>query len=114
MRKALVAAACVSILQAYAVEAEVQFENDHVRALTVKVLAHEEIGWHRDDCPRVLVSFKGGTITRIEADGSRVEVHLPKGEAVFLAADPDGELHRSVNNTCKPIELIVIQLKTPH
>jgi hypothetical protein len=112
MRRILVAAICLLSMKAYAVETEVQFENNRVRTSSVKLLAHEEVGWHRDDCPRVVVSFKGGTLTRIEADGSRTDLHFPKGEAVFLEADPDGELHKSVNNTCKPIELIVIQLRS--
>ena len=112
MRKFLVAAACLLSFNAYAVESEVQFENDHVRALSVKVMAHEEIGLHRDEYPQVVISLKGGTITRLEADGSITEVHFPKGEAVFREADPLGELHKSINNTCKPIELVIIQLKT--
>lgn len=112
MRKILVAAACLLSFQAYAVEEEVQFENDQVRVLNMKVMAHEEIGLHRNEYPQVVVSLKGGTITRLEADGSKTEVHFPKAEAVFLEADAPGELHNSINNTCKPVELIIIQLKT--
>jgi hypothetical protein len=97
---------------AFAVESEVQFENDQVRTLKVKIMAHEEIGLHRDDYPQVVVSIKGGTITRLEADGSMTDVKFPKGEAVYREADPPGQLHRSINNTCKPIELIIVQLKT--
>lgn len=112
MKKILILAACMMSLNAYAVESEVQFENDQVCVLNVKILAHEEIGLHRDEYPQVVFSAKGGTITRLEADGSKVEVHFPKGEAVFREADPADEMHRSVNNTCKPIELVIIQLKT--
>lgn len=112
MKKILIAAACALSLNANAVECEVQFDNDQVRVLNIKILAHEEIELHRDEYPQVVVSAKGGTITRLEADGSKTEVHFPKGEAVFREADPVGVLHKSVNNTCKPIELVVIQLKT--
>jgi hypothetical protein len=112
MKKILIAAACVLSLNAGAVESEVQFENDQVRILSVKILAHEEIGLHRDAYPHVVMSIKGGTITRLEADGSKTEVHFPKGEAVFREADPVGAMHTSVNNTCKPIELVVVQLKS--
>jgi hypothetical protein len=111
MKKTLIAVACLLSLKASAVEAEVQFENDQVRILSVKIAAHEEIGEHRDDFPQVVMSFKGGTITRLEADGSKTEVHFPKGEAVYREADPIGEMHRSVNATCKAIELIIVQLK---
>ncbi len=112
MRILFITAACLLSLNGYALESKVQFENDQVRALSVKILAHEEIGLHRDEYPQVIISLKGGTITRLEADGSMVDVHFPKGEAVFREADPSGQLHKSVNNTCKPIELVIIQLKT--
>ena len=46
-------------------------------------MAHEEIGLHRDDFPQVIVSLKGGTITRLEADGSTTDVKFPKGEPVY-------------------------------
>lgn len=111
MKKLLIAAACLLSLNASAVEAEVQFENDQVRILSIKIAAHEEIGEHRDELPQVVISLKGGTITRLEADGSKTEVHFPKGEAVYRDADPVGEMHKSVNATCKPVELVVVQLK---
>jgi len=103
--------ACLLLCKASAVESAVQFENDSVTALKVKIMAHEEIGLHRDEYPQIVFSVKGGTITRIEMDGSTREVVFPKGEAVYRDADPVGELHRSVNNTCKPIELLIVQLK---
>lgn len=111
MKTIFIAASLISF-GAFAIESEVQFENDQVRVLKVKVLAHEEIAPHRDEYPQVIFSSKGGTITRIEADGSTVEVQFPKGEAVFREADPVGQLHKSVNNTCKPIEVVVVQLKS--
>ena len=57
------------------------------------------------------VSLKGGTMTRLEEDGSMTDVDFPKGEAVFREADPLGQFHRSANRTCKPIELIIIEWK---
>ncbi len=113
MKSILIAAACLLSLNINAAEAEVTFENDQVRVLNVKILAHEEIGLHRDEYPQIVMSLKGGTITRLEADGSKTEVHFPKGEAIYREADPVGEMHKSVNNTCKPIELVIVQLKTP-
>lgn len=94
-----------------AAESEIQFENDQVRVSKVKIMPHEEIGLHRDEYPQIVIALKGGTITRLEGDGSTVEVDFPKGEAVFRQADPSGQLHRSVNKTCKPIEVVIVQLK---
>ena len=112
MKKILIAPFLALSLNANAMESEVRFENDQVRIIGVKIQAHEEIGLHRDEYPHVVMSIKGGTITRFEADGSKTEVHFPKGEAVFREADPAGEMHSSANNTCKPIELVIVELKT--
>jgi hypothetical protein len=111
MRKILVGMGCLLAFGLSGIESEVQFENNQTRATKIKIMPHEEIALHRDDYPRVIVSLKGGTITRLETDGSTTHVDFPKGEAVFLEADPPGQLHRSVNNTCKPVEVIVIELK---
>ncbi|HSX27022.1 MAG TPA: hypothetical protein VLE89_08485 [Chlamydiales bacterium] len=109
MRKLVVAMVCVSGV--WGVESEMQFENEQVRVFKVKIEAHEELGLHRDEFPQVVVALRGGTMTRIEGDGSMVDVEFPKGEAVFRDADPVGQLHRSVNGTCKPMELVIVQLK---
>ena len=111
MKRFVIAMVCLGG-SAFGVESEVQFENELVRVVKVKIRAHEEVGLHRDDYPQVVVALKGGTITRLEGNGSTVDVEFPKGEAVFREVDPPGELHRSVNQTCKPIELVIVQLKT--
>lgn len=80
-------------------------------ALKVKINAHEVIDLHRDEYPQVVIALKGGTITRIETDGTHVDIEFPKGVAVYRDADSANQLHKSINNGCKPIELIVIQLK---
>lgn len=111
MRKVLIGMCSLLACGISAVESEIQFENNQIRASKIKIKAHEEIGLHRDDYPQVIISLKGGTITRLEGDGSMTDIDFPKGETVFREADPLGQLHRSVNKTCKPIELIIIELK---
>ncbi len=111
MKKTLIGICCFLAYGISAAESQIQFENNRIRASKIKIMAHEEIGLHRDDYPRVVISLKGGTITRLEGDGSMIDIDFPKGEAVFREADPLGQLHRSINKTCKPIELIVIELK---
>ncbi len=111
MRKILVGMCCLAACGIAAVESEIQFENDQVRASKVKIMAHEEMELHRYDYPRVVVSLTGGTMTRLEEDESMTDVDFPKGKAVFRKADPAGQFHRSANRTCKPIELIIIELK---
>ncbi len=102
---------CLISLQAQALEYEIQIENDHVSVARAKIMPHEEIGLHRDAYQQVVIALQGGIITRLEADGSTVDVNFPTGKAVFREIDPPDQLHKSVNNSAVPIELVIIQLK---
>lgn len=95
-----------------ALEYEVQLENEQVCIAKAKIMPHEEIGLHRDVYPQVVIAIDGGTITRLEANGTTTDVHFPTGVAVFRPGDPPNELHKSMNSSSKPIELLIIQLKT--
>jgi len=94
-----------------ALEYEIQLENESVSVAHVKILPKEEIGLHRDAYPQVVIALQGGIITRLETDGSITDVNFPTGRAVFREIDPPDQLHRSINNSSTPVELIIIQLK---
>lgn len=112
MKKISFAVACLLTLSLNALEYEVQLDNDLVHVGKATIQPHEEIGLHRDANPQVVVALKGGTITRLEADGSTKEVCFPTGVAVFREVDPPGELHGSINHSDESVELLIIQLKT--
>lgn len=95
-----------------ALEFKVLLDNAETMVAWAKIDAHEEIGLHRDEYPEVVIALKGGTITRLEADGSTTDVVFPNNVAVYRPADPINELHRSVNNGNDPVELIIILFKT--
>ncbi len=103
--------ACFLISKIHGLEYVPQFENDQICVARVKVEPNEEIGFHRDAYSQVVIALKGGTITRIEADGSFTDVQFPTGVAVIRSPDPENELHRSLNASSEPIDLIIIQLK---
>jgi hypothetical protein len=107
----LLALVCLISFKIDALEYEMQLENDLVSVARAKILPHEEIGLHRDAHPQVVVALQGGIITRLEADGSRVEVNFPTGKAVFRNIDPPDQLHKSINDSDNLIELIIIHLK---
>ncbi|MDP1880031.1 MAG: hypothetical protein Q8K60_03720 [Parachlamydiaceae bacterium] len=94
-----------------ALEYEIQLENESVSVAHVKILPNEEIGQHRDTYPQIIVALQGGIITRLEDDGSTTDVNFPTGQAVFREVDPPNQLHKSINNSSTPVELIIIQLK---
>ncbi|MBS0628197.1 MAG: hypothetical protein JSS09_08310 [Verrucomicrobia bacterium] len=101
----------LALTQVQALEYEVQFENDQVCVSRVVIEPKEEIGLHRDAAPQVVVGLRGGTITRLEADGREVDVEFLTGKAVYRPVDPENELHKSVNKSNDPIEIIIIQMK---
>lgn len=107
---------CLILLSLYSIEVhsleyKILHENDCVSVSQVKIMPYEEIGLHRDAFPQIVVALQGGVITRLEADGSKVDVHFPTGQAISRDVDPPGQLHKSVNDSPNPIELIIIQLK---
>jgi len=107
--KSITALACLFAFEIQAMEYEPLFENDQINVAKVKVQAGEEIGLHRDAYPQVVFAIKGGTCTRLEADGRKVDVHFPTGQVVIREADPIDEMHKGVNGPAE-LELIVIQL----
>ncbi len=111
MKSILLGLVCMASASIQALEYEPQFENDQISIAKAKIQPHEEIGFHRDAYPQVVIALKGGTITRLEADGRVTEVRFPTGVAVVREADPQDELHKSVNNSSESVELVIIQLK---
>jgi quercetin dioxygenase-like cupin family protein len=103
--------ACLALTQVQALEYEVQFENDQVSVSRVVIEPKEEIGLHRDSTPQIVIGLKGGKITRLESDGREIDVEFPTGKAVYRPIDPEGELHKSVNKSDTPVEMIIIQMK---
>src|SRR5690349_7267670 len=108
----MVALLCLLAFQLHGLEYEPQFENDQICVAKVSISPHEEIGLHRDAYPQVVIALKGGTITRLEENGQTSDVVFPTGVAVYRDADPENVLHKSLNTSSEPVELILIQLKS--
>ncbi len=111
MRFSLLAITCLLSFQAYSLEYKPQFENDQICMAQINIEPHEEIGLHRDVYPQVVFALKGGTITRLESDGKTTDVQFPTNVAVFRESDPENVLHKSINPSDKPVELVVVQFK---
>lgn len=100
MKRILAAIACMLAFALPALEYEVQFENEQVNVARVKVM------------PQIVIALQGGTITRLEQNGTKTEVQFPTGKAVFREVDPPEQLHCSVNDSSEAVELIIVQLKS--
>jgi beta-alanine degradation protein BauB len=88
-----------------------QFENSDVKVWKTILAPHENLGMHRHDHGRVVVALKGGTLSIPQEKGGIRKLQLKTGQAYWLAADPPGELHGDLNESEKPIEVMVVEMK---
>jgi quercetin dioxygenase-like cupin family protein len=98
--------------QAQATRREPQFENDHVRAWKSIILPRQPLSQHRHEHGRALIALTDGQLKVVDKDGKTVHTYnWESGKAYWLDADPPGQTHADVNDTSKPIEVIVVELK---
>ncbi len=92
---------------------ELQFENDRVKVWKTIIMPHQPLKMHRHDNQRVVVGLKGGTLTKIEEDGTTSPLTFETGKAYWLTEDPANTLHADINDSDEPIEVMVIEFKDP-
>jgi beta-alanine degradation protein BauB len=97
--------------QAATTRREPQFENDHVRVWKSIILPNQPLSMHRHEHGRTIVALVGGTLKIVEEKGGSREVTWETGKAYWLDADPPGTRHADVNESGKPIEVIVVELR---
>jgi quercetin dioxygenase-like cupin family protein len=90
-----------------------QFENASVTVWKTVLAPHETIGMHRHEHGRVVVALKGGTLTIPQDDGGSHTLELETGRAYWLDADPPGRLHGDANESSRPVEMMVVEMKRP-
>jgi quercetin dioxygenase-like cupin family protein len=91
---------------------EPQFENDYVRAWKSVILPKQPLTMHRHDHGRALIALTDGQLKVVDKEGKALDTYNWKaGKAYWLDADPAGQMHADVNDTGKPIEVIVVELK---
>ena len=88
-----------------------QFRNASVDVWKTVLGPHEKIGMHRHDHGRVVVALKGGTLTIPHDDGGSHQLVLETGKAYWLDADPPGKRHGDTNDSDRPIEMMVIEMR---
>jgi quercetin dioxygenase-like cupin family protein len=88
-----------------------QFENPNVKVWKTLIMPNQPLSLHRHENGRVIVALQGGTLTIKQEKGDSKKVAWETGKAYWLDADPPGELHGDVNETTKPIEVMVVELQ---
>ena len=90
---------------------ELQFENDSVRVWKTTIVPFSPLKMHRHEQPRVIVGLEGGVLKKITEKGEISFLAFETGKAVWMDADPEGELHADVNESEASIVVMVIELK---
>lgn len=91
---------------------EPQFENDQLRVWKSIIMPGQPLALHRHEHGRALVSLNGGELRVVDKDNKTLDTYkLTAGKAMWLAADPPGQLHADVNPGTTPVEVIVVQLQ---
>ena len=91
---------------------EPQFENEHMKVWKSIIMPKQPLALHRHDHGRALIALTDGVLKVVDKDGKVLDTYnWTKGKAYWLGADPAGQQHGDVNDTDKPIEVIVVELK---
>ncbi len=92
---------------------ELQFENEHVSVWKTVIAPDQPLDIHRHNAPRVIVGLKGGGLKRIAQDKASSTLHFETHKAYWIAADDPNGAHGNINTSNEPIEIMVIEMKTP-
>ena len=91
---------------------EPQFENTHMKVWKSIIMPKQPLALHRHDHGRALIALTDGQLKVVDGKGKVLDTYnWAKGKAYWLDADPAGQQHGDVNDTDKPIEVIVVELK---
>lgn len=98
--------------QAQSTRREPQFENDEVKVWKSIIQPNQPLTLHRHEHGRALIALVGGKLKVVDPSGKTLDTYdWQSGKAYWLGKDPAGQMHADVNDTGKPIEVIVVELK---
>ncbi|MEO7521599.1 MAG: hypothetical protein ABIW79_07260 [Gemmatimonas sp.] len=91
---------------------EAQFENAELKVWKSIIMPKQPLALHRHDHGRALIALTAGVLQVVDENGKRLDTYnWTRGKAYWLGVDPPGKQHADVNDTDKPIEVIVVELK---
>ena len=91
---------------------EPQFENEHLRVLKSVIMPKQPLSQHRHEHGRALIALTDGQLKVVDPEGTVLDIYnWERGKAYWLGKDPPGTTHADVNETDRPIEVIVVELR---
>ena len=92
---------------------EPQFENPTAKAWKSIIMPKQPLSYHRHDHARAIIALTDGTLDLVEPSGATKQNVWQAGRAYWYGPDAPGTAHADVNNTDRPIEVIVVELQQP-
>ena len=91
---------------------EPQFENEHLRVWKSIILPKQPLTQHRHEHGRALIALTDGQLKVVDPEGKVLDLYnWERGKAYWLGKDPPGQTHADVNESDRPIEVIVVELR---
>jgi beta-alanine degradation protein BauB len=91
---------------------EPQFENADMKVWKSIIMPQQPLALHRHEHGRALIALTDGVLKVVDGTGKLLDTyHWEKGKAYWLGVDPPGQTHADVNESDKPVEVIVVELK---
>jgi hypothetical protein len=91
---------------------EPQFENEHLRVWKSVIMPKQPLTQHRHEHGRALIALTDGQLKVVDPEGKVLDIYnWERGKAYWLGKDPPGQTHADLNETDRPIEVIVVELR---
>lgn len=88
-----------------------QFQNDDVEVWKTTIFPTSPLKMHRHENDRIVVPLSDTKLKVVNDKGETKTYDWKAGSAYFLKRDIPGEQHMDVNETGKPVDVMVIQFK---
>lgn len=88
-----------------------QFENDDVSVWKTVVMPNAPLTMHTHQHPRVIIALSGGTMKVVNEDGTSESNQWDTGKAYWLPVEEGKKRHADANQSDRPIEVMVVELK---
>ena len=92
---------------------EPQFENATAKAWKSIIMPKQPLSFHRHDHARAIIALTDSTIDLVQPSGAKTQNVWQAGKAYWYGPDAPGTTHADVNNTDRPIEVIVVEMQQP-
>lgn len=92
---------------------EPQFENATAKAWKSIIMPKQPLSFHRHDHARAIIALTDSTLDLVQPSGEKVQNVWQAGKAYWFGPDAPGTTHADVNNTDRPIEVIVVEMQQP-